>query len=252
MARWDIIKQTIIDDLNFRTLKNPSIRINAIEKIDIIVHQLYPEYLDDMDALKNSGKEVFKKQIENGKGGKLNSAEQSVINDIFRIIDPQAYPKRYRYVCHYCGNTDSGTENKVWHKCSACGKVFQASTPLDKRLASTTNNQTISTEQPKSSILKWICSIITVLAIFFMIGKCNVDDPKIDVRAGVQYYLKHHYLKDPKSYESISWSEVGTDELGEYYIRHRYRAKNSFGGYVVEEKTFYLDKDYRIIRVTDL
>ena len=91
MARWDIIKQTIIDDLNSRSLKKPSIRINAIGRMDIIVRRLYPEYLDDMDAVKNIGKEAFKKQIENGKGRKLNSAEQSVINDIFRIIDPQAH-----------------------------------------------------------------------------------------------------------------------------------------------------------------
>lgn len=54
-------------------------------------------------------------------------------------------------------------------------------------------------------------------------------------------------LKDPTSYQDIEWSPSWVNSNGQYYIRHKYRAKNSFGGYVVEEKIFYLDKNQSLL-----
>lgn len=65
----------------------------------------------------------------------------------------------------------------------------------------------------------------------------------------VKSYLKNH-LKDPDSYESIEWSVIKKSSNG-YSVRHKYRAKNSFGGYVVENKVFYMDSDGNVIRVVD-
>ena len=48
-------------------------------------------------------------------------------------------------------------------------------------------------------------------------------------------------LKDPDSVEYIEWSPVMNMADGGFTVRCKYRAKNSFGGYVVEEKIFYLD-----------
>lgn len=70
----------------------------------------------------------------------------------------------------------------------------------------------------------------------------------------VEQYLKREYLKDPDSYEGIEWSKVqkdNTNSLYKYYVRHKYRAKNGFGGYVVEEKIFYLDQSGNVVSVTD-
>lgn len=58
-------------------------------------------------------------------------------------------------------------------------------------------------------------------------------------------YLKKN-LKDPKSYEGIEWSEVKKTADG-YVVRHKYRAKNSFGGYVVENQIFYLNNNGEVI-----
>lgn len=55
----------------------------------------------------------------------------------------------------------------------------------------------------------------------------------------VKEYLKRE-LKDPDSYESIEWTDVQNTDDG-YTVRHKYRAKNSFGGYVIENQTFFLD-----------
>ena len=63
----------------------------------------------------------------------------------------------------------------------------------------------------------------------------------------VKDYLKKN-LKDPKSYESIEWSEV--QRVGDNYrVRHKYRAKNSYGGYMIENQIFTINKQGEIIDV---
>jgi hypothetical protein len=58
-------------------------------------------------------------------------------------------------------------------------------------------------------------------------------------------------LRDPDSYESIEWSEVKEKADG-YYVRHKYRAKNGFGGYVVANQLFHLDFSGNVVDVKDL
>ena len=69
----------------------------------------------------------------------------------------------------------------------------------------------------------------------------------------MKFFLKHNYLKDPDSYEAIEWIAFGTynKENDTYFALHKYRAKNSFGGYVVEEKVFVLDKDGNVLKMVD-
>lgn len=69
----------------------------------------------------------------------------------------------------------------------------------------------------------------------------------------VEDYLKNQYLKDPDSYQSISWSTVVIQQNKDYkyFVRHNFRAKNSFGGYVVESKIFYLDANGTVVDVKD-
>lgn len=66
----------------------------------------------------------------------------------------------------------------------------------------------------------------------------------------VKDYLKYT-LRDPDSYESIEWSEVKEKSDG-YYVRHKYRAKNGFGGYVVANQLFHLDFSGNVVDVRDL
>ncbi|WP_417590308.1 hypothetical protein [Owenweeksia hongkongensis] len=66
----------------------------------------------------------------------------------------------------------------------------------------------------------------------------------------VNEYLKQN-LKDPKSYESIEWSDV--QKVGDNYrVRHKYRAKNSYGGYMVENQIFTINSQGKIIDVQNL
>jgi hypothetical protein len=57
----------------------------------------------------------------------------------------------------------------------------------------------------------------------------------------VKRYLKNN-LKDPDSYQSIEWGPVSKKDGG-YMVRHKYRAKNSFGGYDVQDQIFMLDSE---------
>ncbi len=66
----------------------------------------------------------------------------------------------------------------------------------------------------------------------------------------VEDYLEQT-LRDPDSYESIEWSEVKQKDDG-YYVRHKYRAKNGFGGYVVTNQLFHLDFSGNVVDVKDL
>jgi hypothetical protein len=71
----------------------------------------------------------------------------------------------------------------------------------------------------------------------------------------VERYLKKEYLKDPDSYQSISWSavqQVNNNSQYKYYVRHKFRAKNGFGGYAIEEMIFYLDEQGFVVSTTDL
>ena len=64
----------------------------------------------------------------------------------------------------------------------------------------------------------------------------------------VKKYVKSR-LKYPDSYESINWGNVR--EVGNNYeVSHVYRAKNSFGAYVVEGGVFTLSKDGNVISYT--
>lgn len=61
------------------------------------------------------------------------------------------------------------------------------------------------------------------------------------VRA-VEQYLKRGYLKDPDSFQAIEWGTV-IKGCGNYVVSLKFRARNSFGGYVVETRIFTLDAD---------
>ncbi|MBV9991314.1 MAG: zinc ribbon domain-containing protein [Alphaproteobacteria bacterium] len=57
-------------------------------------------------------------------------------------------------------------------------------------------------------------------------------------------------LKDPDSLEFINWSPVQKTKTG-YMVRAKYRAKNSFGGYVIENKIFILDSSGHVVSAMD-
>ena len=67
----------------------------------------------------------------------------------------------------------------------------------------------------------------------------------------VERYLKRN-LKDPSSLNVIEWGNVVPGADGGFVVRVKYRAKNSFGGYVVEDQVFSLDAQGNVIGAVNL
>ncbi len=66
----------------------------------------------------------------------------------------------------------------------------------------------------------------------------------------VEMYLEK-VLKDPDSFEAIEWGPVWTKSGQEYRVRCKYRAKNSFGGYVIGDQVFIMNGQGQILRTVE-
>lgn len=67
----------------------------------------------------------------------------------------------------------------------------------------------------------------------------------------VERWLKSN-LKDPASLEFVEWGRVVTLPNEDFQVRVKYRAKNSFGGFAVEQKVFRLSSDGTVAGASDL
>lgn len=151
--------------------------------------------------------------------------------------------------CPYCSThllISPNLEKSSYLKCTGCNKDFQ--NPLITK--------------PNTTSIKWSHILIglgiLLIAYYGFIDKGNKNKVYNSEYDGsvhqVEKYLKESYLKDPDSYQSIKWSKVmdmvHSDYGYRYKVMHKYRAKNSFGGYSIESKIFYLDDDGDIVDVS--
>ena len=85
---WLEIKTSIQVDLNSRGLSNPKIRLNALDNIECILKQHFPEFIQNPQVnFKKISKNEIKEKIAKFKlNGNLNSAESSIVNEIFYRI----------------------------------------------------------------------------------------------------------------------------------------------------------------------
>ena len=68
----------------------------------------------------------------------------------------------------------------------------------------------------------------------------------------VEEYLKNT-LNDPKSYDPVEWGTVVRNpDVGWFIVRHKYRAKNVFGGVITMHQIFTLDSLGVVISVSDI
>lgn len=149
--------------------------------------------------------------------------------------------------------------------------VFDGSNPSGRKRNSIENTSTVipsslpndegSTVCRKNSgWIKWGYAILFLIAIATY-STYDFNDSKEIVRNNpldssvhqVEKYLKKNIL-DPDSYDPIEWSAVQKIQNGvdySFYVRHKFRAKNTFGGYVIENKIFYLDINGEVVKVED-
>jgi hypothetical protein len=85
---WLDIKNQIEKDLLSRNLKDPNIRLRALKKIEEIMTVNFKEEIKNPILLLKFQKDDFKDHLAKYKANfKLNGAEDSIINNIFAIIN---------------------------------------------------------------------------------------------------------------------------------------------------------------------
>lgn len=58
------------------------------------------------------------------------------------------------------------------------------------------------------------------------------------------------FLRDPDSRQDIDWYKVvSTDDNQHWMVRYKFRAKNGFGGYVVNDWTFFILQSTEVVDI---
>lgn len=85
---WLEIKTSISESLLSRGLKEPNIRLNSLNRIENILRNNFPDYIDNPNEnFSKIEKNDFKRELSKFKETKkLNSAESSIINEIYYRI----------------------------------------------------------------------------------------------------------------------------------------------------------------------
>lgn len=83
--KWIELKSKIRQLLLSRNLSNPNIRLNALDNLESLFKNYYKDVITDPKVLLRYGKTNFKEKISKIK--KLNSAESSIINNIFQFLE---------------------------------------------------------------------------------------------------------------------------------------------------------------------
>lgn len=95
---WSEIKDAIRADLLARGLKEPRLRLSALDRLEKLLAGRYPNFLKNPKVLLNVGKDAVSKELARVKEtGVLNGAEKSVLNQIFaRLAEASLHPSTAR------------------------------------------------------------------------------------------------------------------------------------------------------------
>lgn len=84
---WEQLKSKVRNLLLSRNLSDPNIRLNALKNLDYLFSKRYPEIINNPSLLLYHKKNDLKDELAKLKSNKkLNSAESSVINNLYKII----------------------------------------------------------------------------------------------------------------------------------------------------------------------
>ena len=90
--------------------------------------------------------------------------------------------------------------------------------------------------------------VISVIYVVFDDGSSSFDEnPVTNSGLDASVYQVEQFLDDNLNDPDSSM----TPTKNGYYVRHKYRARNGFGGMNIENKIFYLDKDGNVTGYTD-
>ncbi|MEA4937658.1 MAG: hypothetical protein VB102_13640 [Paludibacter sp.] len=189
-----------------------------------------------------------------------------------RIVVEEKQKEISKKLCPKCGaDWDNAIFSGNVFQCPTCGFYLENGVinesneikPILEQSSINNSNLRIDNEEDKHGKSRFkpgcLISVLVFVIILILINNNNNsnqvvrNNPFNSSVSQVKDYLKNDYLADPGSYESIEWSEVQEVSGKEYsyYVRHKYRAKNSYGGYVVANQLFFLDENGDVVAVED-
>lgn len=208
---WVTLKETIRCDLLDRNLKDPKIRLRALDKIERILIEFYPEYITDTENISAVDKNVFKRQIEAKKGGPLNSAEKSVINDIYRYclgntnnnvmppISNLPQDQKFRIVgCPYCFTGLTLTEDmydaETLH-CPKCNNDFQSPVVEEKKIMKLNQISSSLLQRSRLTLMVFFGIVILFAIINWLMGCNNLQRTPTEYNRANSENIKSHDSK---------------------------------------------------------
>lgn len=141
-------------------------------------------------------------------------------------------------------------------KCPDCSKFFSDSIDQCPKCGAVVSDEQKAEIKKKQDKLAKGCGLgclgmVMIPLVLFIIAaiagsQMEEPEPRIENSSwdGSVYQVKlwlEKNLLDPDSLEFIEWSPIEELEDGGYRVRAKYRAKNTYGGFVIEEQLFYLD-----------
>lgn len=131
--------------------------------------------------------------------------------------------------------------------CPSCGVVYGQLLSPDETSSGSAQKSGVVSKGQKSTYIFALIFVAVIVASMVERTKNGAAEQHPTVQNAydgsvyqVRQFLKQQ-LKDPDSYQSIDWSKVVRQSDGSYLVWHKYRAKNSFGGYVVQANQFIID-----------
>ena len=149
----------------------------------------------------------------------------------------QTQTSYYDVQCPNCKEVSKVPEGLTLQRCPACGKIIPG-----------TKTAKMEKDVNKiSKIIGWVFVAIIIVVIYLISTSSNEGKSKVDMevnaKASIRTYMREN-LNDPGSYKPEKFL-IEKTESG-YIVIHEYRAKNAYGGYVLDKRIFELDENYRI------
>ena len=86
MSNWAITKKRYLNIYQQESLAQPNRRLNALDTIENILNEKYPELLNDQQLFKKIAEDDFIIKYYEAKGKSLNAAEKSVIKGLYTLL----------------------------------------------------------------------------------------------------------------------------------------------------------------------
>lgn len=80
---WEELKKQVVTEYDRRQLKS-EVRYRALDKVEKFLLQYIPQVKDDMEILRSHDRQKLKNDYAHYKQAKINGAESSVINEIYK------------------------------------------------------------------------------------------------------------------------------------------------------------------------